>query len=71
MSWTALLLLLFLSLLSLLLQGSVWGSGSAGTLCAVAALAMGDATFWQVIYSLMCYAVGRLTTYQLLRPCMW
>ncbi|DBB11685.1 TPA: hypothetical protein ACH3X3_007066 [Trebouxia sp. C0006] len=28
--------------------GSVWGSGSAGTLCAVAALAMGDATFWQV-----------------------
>jgi len=29
-------------------QGSVWGSGSAGTLCAVAALAMGNATFWQV-----------------------
>lgn len=28
--------------------GSVWGSGSAGTACAVAALLSGNAAFWQV-----------------------
>lgn len=28
--------------------GSVWGSGSAGTLCALCALATGNAAFWQV-----------------------
>ena len=37
---------------ALCLQGSVWGSGSAGTLCAICALATGNAVFWQVIYSL-------------------
>ena len=37
---------------ALCLQGSVWGSGSAGTLCAICALATGNAAFWQVIYAL-------------------
>lgn len=32
-----------------LLQGSVWGSGSAGTACALAALLLGNAAFWQVV----------------------
>lgn len=31
-------------------QGSVWGSGSAGTLCALAALLAGHADFWQVAF---------------------
>lgn len=34
------------------LQGSVWGSGSAGTLCAIVALATGNADFWQVSFTL-------------------
>lgn len=33
---------------ALCIQGSVWGSGSAGTLCAICALATGNAAFWQV-----------------------
>lgn len=31
------------------LQGSVWGSGFAGTVCALAALGSGNHTFWQVL----------------------
>ena len=57
---TITIIIIMIAVITTLLQGSVWGSGSAGTLCAVAALAMGNATFWQVTSLLMCYAHSQL-----------
>ena len=43
------------------MQGSVWGSGSAGTLCALAALTAGNAAFWQAGRFVLAFCSGQLS----------
>ena len=45
---------LVLTALDSMLQGSVWGSGSAGVLCAATALLAGNPAFWQVGCKCVC-----------------